>query len=71
MPPFALLLIVSFLNGKLLNTKCKEYKLSDRMLICWIRVNCKGGVGVEQRLFEWSLSWIQVLTLQPFDSQES
>lgn len=30
----------------------------------------RGGVGVEECLFEWSLSWIQVLTLQPFYSLE-
>lgn len=30
----------------------------------------RGGVGAEECLFEWSLSWIQVLTLQPFYSLE-
>lgn len=28
------------------------------------------GAGAEECLFEWSLSWIQVLTLQPFHSLE-
>lgn len=71
---FALLITTGLFNGEYLEKKKNSSRKGGQPWETGGRL-VEEGVGgskggVEECLFEWSLRWIQVLTLQPFHSLE-